>query len=143
MRVVPEQARVRKRQAVGVLVARLNGLLRVLRNTVEAVLEPKPVPVDRCLDGGLVGDRHEDLRILLDPQRGTRDRTVVGQHDVRTIADPLGDLCHTQIKDRTGRDIHGLRRRSVTGDDLSGISQGAAPRAGAHLRLGFHRVPSN
>lgn len=89
---------------------------------VEPVLEPKSVPVDRGVDGGFVRDRHEDLTPLLDPQRGTRDRTVVGQHDVRTGADPLDDRCHPQAKGRPGGDIDDLRRHGVLSNSLPGIS---------------------
>ena len=63
--------------------------LRLMRNAVVAVLQPKAVPVDRRLDIAIVAHLHRDLRPLIHVQGRAGDRTVVAEHPQLRAIDAL------------------------------------------------------
>jgi hypothetical protein len=97
VRVIPVQARVREGDARREALADRDRRLRLV-GAVVAVLQPQPVPVHGRLQVTLVDDVDLDLRSLRHPQRGARDRAVVGQHPHRRVAQLLGDRRDLQIE---------------------------------------------
>ena len=89
VRVVPVDARVGERDAVGEAAADRDRRLRLV-GAVVAVLEPQTVPVHRRLEVALVDDVDDELRALADAERRAGYRSVVGDHAHGVAADALG-----------------------------------------------------
>jgi hypothetical protein len=90
VRVVPVDARVGDVHPVGERLPHRDRRLRVVRAVV-AVLEPQAVPVHGRLEVSPVGDVDGDRRSLPQLQRRAGNRSVVGQHPHRRVADPFLD----------------------------------------------------
>ena len=86
VRVVPVDARIRERDAVGEAAADRDRRLRLV-GAVVAVLEPQTVPVHRRLEVALVDDVDHELRALADAERRAGHRAVVGDHAHGVAAD--------------------------------------------------------
>lgn len=87
VRVVPVDAGVGELQAVREGTPDRDRLLGP-RRPVAAILEPEPVPMHRVLGVALVHHVYDELRAL-DPQDGSRDGAVVGEHARRRLAELL------------------------------------------------------
>ena len=98
VRVIPVQALVGKTNPVGEMSTDRDRLLRFVRDAVVPVLEPKPVPVDRCRDVAVVRHVDDDLRSLPDAQGGSRDRAVVGEPPHRDAPDALRHGSDPQVE---------------------------------------------
>ena len=112
VRVVPVQPRVGELHPGRESLAHRHRLLGLVRSVV-AVLEPQPVPVHRGLHVALVLHVHDDLGAFPDLQRGPGDRSVVGQHPHRRVAEPVGHRGDPQIELVSVRQLHDLGRPRV------------------------------
>ena len=77
---IPIETGIRELDPVREDAADLDRRLRVDRDAVEAVVEPKAVPMDGRLDVTVVRDVDDDLGSLVDVERRPGDRAVVGDH---------------------------------------------------------------
>src|SRR6185369_12715267 len=77
VRVVPVNARIRETQLVRKAGAgrhgRLHALVLAVRNTIEPMVQPQAMPMNRRVYIGVVGEVDRSLGALLDLERGPRD----------------------------------------------------------------------
>ncbi len=98
VRVVPVEAGVGELELVGERAADRDGLLRLVRDAVVAVLQPQAVPVRRGLGVSVVPHLDGDLRPLVDVERRTGDRVVVRQHAQLCAVDGLADRMDGEVE---------------------------------------------
>jgi hypothetical protein len=110
--VVPVDARIREVDAVGEGAADRHRRLGLGRPVV-AVLQSQAVPVHRGLDVALVDDVDGELGALSDPERGSWDRAVVGEHADRRVAEPLRHRRDAQVEPCAVGEFHGLGRTGL------------------------------
>ena len=94
VRVIPVRAGIRNAHFVGEGLSNWDRRLRVVR-AVESVFKPEAVPVHGCLQIAAVRDVDGHGRALRELQRRSGNRSVVGEHAHRRVADSLrngGDL---------------------------------------------------
>ena len=131
MGVVPVEAGVGELHAVREDAADLDRRLRVDRDAVVAVVEPQAVPVDGRLDVTVVRDVDDDLGTLVDVERRTGDRAVVGDH-------PDGRPC--DVLDN-GRDLKGQSIAVTEAMQRGSLDQREARRvAGKQVGCGHGRL---
>ena len=124
VRVVPVEARVGEREAVGELAAVRDRRLRLVGHAVEAVFEAQAVPVQRRVDVTEVGRLDRHLAVLVDVQGRAGDRAVVAEHPHLGVAEALAD--------RLDRDL--VRLAVAEPDDLGARRLLQALGLGAEVR---------
>ena len=74
------------------------GCLRLVRDAVVAVLQPQAVPVRGGLGVAVVPYLDGDLRPLVDVERRTGDRVVVGEHAQLRAGDALANRMDGEVE---------------------------------------------
>src|SRR5215218_10754739 len=111
---VPVESWIGELDPIGEGLPALYRRLRLLGHPVVAVLQPEAVPVDGRLYVAVVGHLHGDLRALVDVQRRARDRTVVTEHALLCVSDPLAHGVDAKVK------AIAVVKRTTLGFDASG-----------------------
>jgi hypothetical protein len=96
--VVPVEAGVGELTLAAVAAADRDRCLGLVKNPVEAVLQPQAMPVHRRLDVAVVAGMHGDLRPLLNMQGRSGDGAVVGEHPQVGAVQALADWTDAEVQ---------------------------------------------
>jgi hypothetical protein len=135
VRVVPVDARIGELDPIRERPADGNRRLRLVRS-VEAVVEPQPVPVDRSLEVPVVDDVHDELGAFADAQRRAGNRAVVREHAHRRVSDPLRDGPDPKVEGRARDELDDVRADGL--GQIAGL--GRKPLSGVLVYV-LHRRP--